>query len=392
MSKRSRLKNRPAASQTFGRRVEQLESRCLLASASLLHEFDAVILQAADPQSFTGGLATELFAPQLQFHSSPQSRSGLSRGDEVPNREAPNGMVPGEERRGAEQGREDAPGGIDSFVPPLDVPVETPDEGGQIDVGGYGDSAGGTSPSDVRDARESRAVLEMLARLKYSVAATADEVDLAEPVVTRDVEGRTGSVLLDQRTIDIAVSELAEELDVSPLPQRSSGASLLDIDVPMDRSAGRFQVFEVLMIDPAAAHSAVREALYGPSSPSAAAAYDFDWIDPAEAGSEPEIDSIAPPLVQLQANVEPAKPQEGISPLAMITAFVDEKLSSTWNRALALLTFGLMSYLCRVQYRSRLPEVVEDEEASTEEKPARHSGWFARYFKFASRIRAAASS
>jgi hypothetical protein len=382
----------------LGRRVEQLESRCLLSLAAFANQLEADVRQAVTFQQIGGGRAAELFSPQMDM-TIPQ---GLPRAQYG---EAPNAGTPPAAPRSDEGAGENMPGGgLDSFVPPSDPDKGMePDGGGQIELGDYGESGGssGTDPGGTtpREERESRSVLEMLARLKYPVGAdtAASDVELAEP---SSADGAAlESVRLDERTVDIAVSELADEFaPVRPQP-RSPGGALLDVDVQIDRSAGRYQVFEVLMINPD--RQGAREAAVPEQNTTRAAANnDLGQADVSRDETEVEANDVALPAVHIHTTVDRPAGTESASPLALLYSLVDEKLGSSWNRAFALVTFGLVAYIFRLQYRLSSHEPVDETIGSANsgapmlcrEYPLRHSGWFARYFKFASRRRAAASS
>lgn len=387
--------------QHLGRRVEQLESRCLLSLAAFANQLETDVRQAITFQQIGGGRAAELFSPQMDM-ALPQGLPRSQYGD-APNAGSRPAVPPTDDGAG-----ENMPGGgLDSFVPPSepDKGME-PDGGGQIELGDYGESvgssgtdSGGTSPREVHEERESRSVLEMLAQLKYPVGneTAASGGELAEPTPADGAAFE--SVRLDERTVDIAVSELADEFaPVRPQP-RSPGGALLDVDVQIDRSAGRFQAFEVLMINPD--RQGAREAAVPEQNTTRAAANnDLGQADVSRDETEVEANDVALPAVQIHTTVERPAGTESASPLALLYSLVDEKLGSSWNRAFALVTFGLVAYIFRLQYRLRLHEPVDEMIGSASsrepilgrEYPARHSGWLPRYFWFASRRRAAASS
>jgi hypothetical protein len=237
----------------------------------------------------------------------------------------------------------------------------------------------------------------MLANLKYPVGSattkhsgSAREALFADAVAESLSSTRPSSVRLDERTVDIAVSELAAEFEPAPAPLRAARESVLDVDVQMDRAAGRFQAFEVLTIDQTTTRTPTREEMREAEAAPTAAANDFGWSNQESASDENAI--AFHPLVQMQATAEQNPSAEGTSPLAYLYTLVDEQIGVTWNRAFALVVFGLIAYAFRLQHQSRPQVSPAGEGERAESPPPRHSGWLARYFKFASRIRAAASS
>ena len=347
----------------IGRRVELLESRCLLSVASFSDHLIADVRESFVTERIAGGgLAAEL---QL-----PQSELPLF---EVPPIQPP--YIPDPEP---------AHGDLDSFVPPDEAEKESaPDGGGQIDLGGYGDSggdsgsdSGGTTPAEVRGERESRAVLQMLASLKYPVQG--DSTDKPAGTASEDftvpdpAAPRTSSVRLDERTIDIAVSELADEFADAPAQVRS-GESLLDVEVQMDRAAGRYQAFEVLTIDPAAAGPESRDARSEIPAFPAASSDEFSQnnepvVSPTQANNAREL----PTNLATEATTT-----EGTSPLALLYTLVDEKFGTTWTRAISLVLFGLVVHLVRPHFQSPLQDdhdETKDEAADDPQRPRRYSG------------------
>lgn len=381
----------------IGRRMEQLESRCLLSLSAFGDQLETDVRQAVTFQQIGGGRATELFSPRLDM-AIPQGLPRVQRHD-PPNAGAPQDAPPGYDRAG-----EDLPGdgfdsgGFDSFVPPNDTDKEMPpDGGGQIELGDYGESGsdpGGATPRDAREERESRSVLEMLARLKYPVSTdtAASGVELADPSAPGTDNAALDSVRLDERAVDIAVSELDDELVPAPAPSRAAGESVLNVEVRIDRSAGRYQAFEVLMINPPAGRQDAREAIREPITTPTATNNDLGFAAESPTVTDAESSDLASPVQTTAAVGQPAT-ASGTSPFALLYSLVDEKFSSSWNRAFALVTFGLVAYIFRLQYRLRMQEPPEETIGSAgRNAPVRHSGWFARNFWFASRRRAAASS
>lgn len=351
----------------IGRRVEQLESRCLLSVASFSDHLIADWRESFVTERIAGGGLTE----ELQL---PQPELPLL---EVPPIQPP--YIPD---------AEPARGDLDSFVPPDDNEKESaPDGGGQIDLGGYGDSggaaggdSGGTTPADVRGERESRAVLQMLAGLKYPVQdlaankadASTSEVEFADPT---SAATRTSSVRLDERTIDIAVSELADEFTDAPAQVRSAGESLLDVEVQMDRAAGRYQAFEVLTTDPAAARTESLDARSEfhtvPMSNSGEVSQHSESLKIPE---QPSAATSLPTNLTTEATTV-----EATSPLTILYTLVDEKFGTTWTRAISLVLFGLVVHLVRPHFQSSLPDdpdETKNEVADDSQRPRRKSrGW-----------------
>ena len=116
--------------QLLGRRVEQLESRCLLSLAAFANHLEADVRQAVTFQQLGGGRATELFSPQLDM-TIPQGLPRAQRND-APSEETTPEAPPSPE--GAGENMSD--GGFDSFVPPNNADKEMElDDGGQIELG-----------------------------------------------------------------------------------------------------------------------------------------------------------------------------------------------------------------------------------------------------------------
>lgn len=375
-------------SKLLGRRMEQLEARCLLSVASFSDHLAAGIpLSFQTDRMISGGLAAELLHPQFD----------LPPYDALPELFDADPSFAGEPAQGD-------PG---YYAPPKeDTEKEVvPDGGGQIELGEFNNAGGvaasAATPAEVRGERESRAVLQMLASLKYPVqeslskpSATAREFELTDPAPTvprntpRVESVRLDERTIDERTIDIAVSEVADEFGNAPVRVPAAGQSRLDLEVQMEPAAGRFQAFEVLTIDPATVRPEPRQ------TPADAEA--LPGRATLDQSSEPGVSfaTLTPaPAAFHAAPVDAAAVTEATSPLVFLYSLVDEKFGLTWTRVIALVVFGLA--LQRI--RSRAAGQVAATEPAGDEEPGQlqspcHSGWFARYFKFASRIRAAASS
>lgn len=236
---------------------------------------------------------------------------------------------------------------------PDTVPEQPGESGGMIDLGPKTEPEGSTDPSTYDDAtpREMRSVMQLLAALKYPVEGSNSTGAVANKF--SDVEQhvrRLESVLTeaDGGAVSIAVSEVADELDAARTQPHIDEASLLEISVQMDRSAGRFQAFEVLTLEQPALPAAATPPTSVPPPPANPAAVNF------ESGSDPNALELP---TQTSSRQPTGSMPGGDSVVADGTAAVaaaDEKSTSTWSLAIALVTFGFVLQLLRERRGERL--------------------------------------
>ena len=190
--------------------------------------------------------------------------------------------------------------------------------------------------------------MQMLAALQYPISGGDNVADLDSQF--DDVEQhvrRLETVLTeaDGGAVSIAINEIADEFAAAgPLPHIDE-ASLLEISVQMDRSAGRYQAFEVLTSEEIPLPAAELRPTYTPQPPASPTAVNFESTGETNAVEMPRQTS----------NRQPTDSATGA--VAVGTAAVaaaDEKSSSTWSLAVALVTCGFVLQLLRDRHGNRL--------------------------------------
>ena len=310
-------------------------------------------------QGFFGGAATrnELAIPQFEFQD-PSEDGGLiplapstSSATQPPQRDLPNSDVPKQNSTNQGAIKPDSP---QENLPGEEFPEQypskespPPESAGQVipDDTTYSGNDGGpigfegsTQPTpdvttlDKPSPREVRSVLTMLAALKYQPSGTTETVrseragNALEFVRqqrerVRDVEG--GAVA-------VAVREIADELEAAPPQTEAAVRSLLDIAVPMDRSAGRYQAFEVLTNEEASfvPHDGLPVEEFIPA------------IEGLDQGNGKSHQTSA-----AEAQVIPVRTSEGGLSTTANPCTTEEDRSSIWSVTLGLVAFGFVLQL-----------------------------------------------
>lgn len=242
-------------------------------------------------------------------------------------------------------------------TPPVpDATPEAPGEsGGLVEVGPETEpeNSTGVAPYDDPSPREVRSVLQMLAALKYpisggeNVAEFDSKFDDAEQHVRRLETVLTETVLTetDGGAVAIAIQDIADEFAAAG-PPHIDEASLLEISVQMDRSAGRFQAFEVLTSEEVPLPAAEVRPTSMPQPLANPAAVNFESTGEAN-------------LVETPLQTSSRQAGDSASDSASVsggTAAVaaDEKSSSTWSLAVALVAFGFVLQLLRERHGERM--------------------------------------
>jgi hypothetical protein len=349
-SPRARRSAGPVRKRLAQLRVESLESRSMLAFTVFATDTNyGSTLQLAGTSVITNSYnhQNELAVPQVDL--TPKTEDGglipIPSEPWVPETKPTPTPIP--------PANSTPPG---SSTPPVPdkVPEEPTDPGGMIDLGPKTDPEVSTDPSTYDDAtpREMRSVMQLLAALKYPVEGSNSTGAVANKF--SDVEQhvrRLESVLTeaDGGAVSIAVSEVADELDAARTQPHIDEASLLEISVQMDRSAGRFQAFEVLTLEQPALPAAATPPTSAPPPPANPAAVNF------ESGGDPNAQELPTQTSSRQPTGSVPGGDSVVVDGTAAVATADEKSSSTWSLAIALVTFGFVLQLLRERRGERLP-------------------------------------
>lgn len=233
-----------------------------------------------------------------------------------------------------------------STQPIPDVVPEEP-SGGLVDLGtetGLEDP-GDSSPLNDPSPRELRSVMQLLAGLKYPVGGGESSATIDRPLADFDPQGRRLESVLseaDGGVVAIAVNEIVDELEAArtTLPSIAE-ESLLEIAVQMDRSAGRFQAFEVLTLEePTLPVREIRPTViqHPQSDP---AAVNFEGVSEMEPTELP---------TQSSSRQTSSLQSSSNAPVAV----ADGRSGSTWSLTIALVTFGFVLQLLRDRRGERL--------------------------------------
>lgn len=358
-------------------RVEILESRAMLStafiSADTLHfgrsEFNSgIILNGMNGGGGTFGMPPSDFDNNGKRPSESPPANSLPP---VPRESLPPLTLP------------EAPKTQDPPPPPQeDDPSPPVDDGGFNDLGGpKGTGEADISPPDVAAERETRAVLQMLSKLQYSLETRGSDSlldaspaegdfagflhDLADVTAERDDDAeREGGA------VAIAIQEVVAERDADA-EWNDTLEALHDISVEMDSTSGRYQAFEVSTLEegsiPIAAHNAS----------AVNAASESDVVDGAAATDTAE--SVSPAE---ETSPEPAA-SAGV-PLSLVTPpMADESSQVTWTSVVALVTLGIVLQFCREWKISRLRTHAAFAWQHLVESP----GWFGRRSKMLKDLR-----
>jgi hypothetical protein len=328
-------------------RFEFLESRSMLSLLPIAGDFLPVedIVEVGRP--IRGGDSVELHMPEVDFLPAPADDElwiPLPEGPAWPT--APYDPAPVEGV--PDDGKLDEAGD---------------NEGGMVDLGDFGNPTSGTpfdAPAPAADAREARAVLEMLSSLQYSLSendgaiATSDD-DRSEPqAVNRPLENihRDRDQFYDRLTEEGAVTLIFadSELDESTsIEAREAIESLHDVSVVIESAAGRFQAFEVLTVDETAPPARVK-----PS--------DDGLLPPSMTGRGEEV-SLTTGAKSVLRELSGAESNSGSmafgfsyrqEPEAAFAVASDERDSSTWPASISLVALGIAWHLRQERRLDRL--------------------------------------
>jgi hypothetical protein len=341
----------PARKRIAQARVECLESRCLLAFAFLENDF-VLSLQTGSSAVFSGNNFSrnqgELELQQMELVPNKitpdRDEGGLIPVPNIPWQPDPSPILSG-------NGSANLTPAVPDAVP--DVVPEDPGKSGGFtelpDETELENSVDPASPYDDPSPREVNAVMQMLAALQYPLGGSetspaADDLlgDVDQSLRSRDSE----SLPADGGSIAIAVSEIADELESARPLSHELEQSLLEISVQMDRSAGRFQAFEVLTLEQPALPS-TEQPLREVQRTSQPAAVNVEE-SPNEAAE------LSTPLSQSSAHGSDASSTAAVGDSAQPLATETEKSGSTWSLAIAVVTFGFVLQLLHDRHGERL--------------------------------------
>ena len=322
-------------------RVEFLEARCMLSFAPLAGDFFAPAdVMDSGPSTLIGDeRQLELELPPAEIPPTKDDNDGglVPVLPTQPWEKEENGSQPADDIDPADGAEPADPGGL---IEDLDQPTDA-------------------KPFEEPSPRVVRSVFAMLAALKYSVAA--DDESLFDELARKAHDGQLrelDSPDAEGGAIEIAVSEIAAEQEFAePANRDVDDESLLEVAVEMDRSAGRFQAFEVLTTEDVPAATATEFEM--PARTQAQPAT-FDFGDAPQA---------APPANQPRGNevgqsaaLDPVGDAISAASSAPTAAVADEKSSSIWSLGFGLVTFGFVLQLLRSRNSERAKAQAELEQ------------------------------
>jgi len=285
----------------------------------------ADIVRGGESLAATNGRGSEWGLPQIEIL--PDSEEGGLIPIEPPMIEPPTFEPAPPQQERPEENTKEEPGGDGGLI---------------VDQGQGGESPTDASPYDGPSPREVHSVLQMLAALKYPVGGAIESEPTDEPDDFEFAqESRERSRELDGGAVGIAVGEVADELEAASPTTEAAVQSLLEIAIPIDRSAGRYQAFEVLTTE---------EVRFVPADTSLEV--DFaPTLNVSEVESQDvEIEAAAAPLAPRDNTAIPLTEASGES--APVVA--DDERSSAWSLAIAFVAFGFVLQLLPKKQREQL--------------------------------------
>jgi hypothetical protein len=340
----------PARQRRLQLRVESLESRSMLASVLISFDSDYGFTLQAGGSSVTNGFnyQRELELPQTELAPNWGDGGQIPIPNEpwIPESKPITPTAPP-----VTPPANSTPPASSTPVPDV-VPEEPGDTGGLVDLGSETEPTDPSdgSPFDDPSPRESRSVMQMLAALQYPISGGDNVADLDSQFDDAEQHVRRLETVLteaDGGAVAIAIQDIADEFAAAGPAPNIDEASLLEISVQMDRSAGRYQAFEVLTSEEVPLPAAEVGPTYTPQPPANPAAVNFESTGETNAVEMPRPTS----------NRHPTDSATGAEAVAAGTAAVaaaDEKSSSTWSLAVALVTCGFVLQLLRDRHGNRL--------------------------------------
>lgn len=348
----ARTKRRQSVVREPGQvRVEFLESRCMLSATPIGITFSEVGTKGTSSAGLivNGDNSRELELPS--FETIPRDSETRPQQEIPPTNEVPPPKeIPPYLPPIGDSGKPEVPSRnnpLPDSSPPVDNDTGEIDPGGEINIGSFDstkNNSANTSPADVAAQRETRAVLQMLSSLQYSVEErnSGDRLerrqqDTAFQSLFRDLASQLNQPQNDADhnggEVAIAADEVAAEMQAARAWQPSPEL-LRDVAVQLESTSGRYQAFEVSTFNETAVPVArdINESLV-PRVPTSS----FDSSSNGEnLPAAADVDALTPEQL----------PTIGEASLSA-TPPIDESRKLTWTTAVALITLGILLQVLR---------------------------------------------